>query len=66
MSFIKFRSVSKRLASLIALSLNLDDNFFERIGAWDVPTACVRLLHYPGIVIKFILSYANTTLWSYP
>ncbi|RRT55380.1 hypothetical protein B296_00048495, partial [Ensete ventricosum] len=45
-------SVAKRLASLIALSLNLDDNFFERIGAWDVPTASVRLLHYPGIVLN--------------
>ncbi|CAL9037993.1 unnamed protein product [Musa banksii] len=41
-------SVAKRLASLIALSLNLDDNFFERIGAWDFPMASVRLLHYPG------------------
>ncbi|URE32058.1 2OG-Fe(II) oxygenase superfamily [Musa troglodytarum] len=41
-------SIAKRLASLIALSLNLDDNFFERIGAWDVPEATVRLLHYPG------------------
>ncbi|XP_062073932.1 2-oxoglutarate-Fe(II) type oxidoreductase hxnY-like [Humulus lupulus] len=46
-----YRKVScagKRLLGLIALSLNLDENFFEKIGGLDKATAYLRLLHYPG------------------
>ncbi|XP_026401391.1 2-oxoglutarate-Fe(II) type oxidoreductase hxnY-like [Papaver somniferum] len=38
----------KRLITLIALALNLDENFFEDIGALHNPMGFVRLLHYPG------------------
>ncbi|RZB78161.1 2-oxoglutarate-Fe(II) type oxidoreductase hxnY isoform F [Glycine soja] len=39
--------VGKKLLSLIALSLNMDEDFFEKIGAEDKPAAFLRLLHYP-------------------
>ncbi|XP_057417489.1 2-oxoglutarate-Fe(II) type oxidoreductase isoform X2 [Lotus japonicus] len=38
----------KELLSLIALSLNLDEDYFEKIGAIRKPSAFLRLLHYPG------------------
>ncbi|XP_038905770.1 2-oxoglutarate-Fe(II) type oxidoreductase-like isoform X2 [Benincasa hispida] len=38
----------RQVISLIALALNLDENFFEKIGALDNPSAYLRLLHYPG------------------
>ncbi|PWA58900.1 2-oxoglutarate (2OG) and Fe(II)-dependent oxygenase superfamily protein [Artemisia annua] len=41
-------SIGKKLSSLIALALNLDDHFFHSIGALDKPYAFLRLLHYPG------------------
>nr|CAD1844905.1 unnamed protein product [Ananas comosus var. bracteatus] len=41
-------AVGRRLLSLIALALNLDDQFFEKIGALNSPMAFLRLLHYPG------------------
>ncbi|KAJ4970158.1 hypothetical protein NE237_003257 [Protea cynaroides] len=41
-------TVGKSLISLIALALNLEENFFEKIGALDAPMSFVRLLHYPG------------------
>lgn len=41
-------TVGKRLVSLIALALNLDDQYFENIGALHPPMAFVRLLYYPG------------------
>ncbi|KAI7751895.1 hypothetical protein M8C21_002622 [Ambrosia artemisiifolia] len=46
----KVLSVGKRLASLIAMALNLEDDFFEKVGALDKPFAFLRLLHYPGEV----------------
>ena len=40
--------------SLIALALNLDEGFFEKIGALREPMAFLRLLHYPvGMIIRF-------------
>jgi isopenicillin N synthase-like dioxygenase len=30
------------------LSLDLDAEFFQKIGALNCPLAVVRLLHYPG------------------
>ncbi|KAF5195655.1 2-oxoglutarate-Fe(II) type oxidoreductase [Thalictrum thalictroides] len=44
----KVISAAKRLLSLIALALNLDETYFEKIGASHKPTAFLRLLHYPG------------------
>ncbi|KAJ6824713.1 2-oxoglutarate-Fe(II) type oxidoreductase [Iris pallida] len=47
----KVLAVGIRLISLIALALNLDSQFFERIGALYPPMAFLRLLHYPGELI---------------
>ncbi|GAB4858075.1 hypothetical protein Ancab_015977 [Ancistrocladus abbreviatus] len=44
----KVLSDGKRLLSLIALALNLDENFFEKVGAVHQPAGYLRLLHYPG------------------
>ncbi|KAL5731162.1 hypothetical protein ACHQM5_003919 [Ranunculus cassubicifolius] len=44
----KIMSAGKRLISLIALALNLDEDFFVKIGALDKPMGFIRLLHYPG------------------
>ncbi|PKA64145.1 putative flavonol synthase 5 [Apostasia shenzhenica] len=43
----KVMTIGKQLLSLIALALNLDEQFFELIGALNSPMAFVRLLHYP-------------------
>ncbi|RCV11813.1 hypothetical protein SEVIR_2G225600v4 [Setaria viridis] len=40
----------KRILSLIALSLDLDAEFFQKNGAFEIPTAVLRLLHYAGNV----------------
>ncbi|WVZ57423.1 hypothetical protein U9M48_007809 [Paspalum notatum var. saurae] len=40
----------KRIVSLIALGLDLDIEFFQKIGALDCPSTFLRLLHYPGEV----------------
>ncbi|KAK9927615.1 hypothetical protein M0R45_024791 [Rubus argutus] len=42
----KIHSAGKRLISLIALALNLDEDFFEKVDTR--PTPFLRLLHYPG------------------
>lgn len=44
----KVLSAGKRLISLIALALNLDEDFFEKVGAMNKPRGLLRLLHYPG------------------
>nr|XP_043627034.1 2-oxoglutarate-Fe(II) type oxidoreductase-like isoform X2 [Erigeron canadensis] len=44
----KVLSVGKKLSYLIALSLNLDEDHFDKIGALDRPLCFLRLLHYPG------------------
>ncbi|KAK4422910.1 protein DOWNY MILDEW RESISTANCE 6 [Sesamum alatum] len=41
-------NAGERLTSLIALALNLDENFFYDVGAFNPPNAFLRLLHYPG------------------
>ncbi|XP_052209749.1 2-oxoglutarate-Fe(II) type oxidoreductase hxnY isoform X2 [Diospyros lotus] len=41
-------AAGKRLMSLISLALNLDEDFFEKIGAFNQPMPLLRLLHYPG------------------
>jgi hypothetical protein len=47
------RNVGLRLVSLIALALNLDENFFKNIGALDSPMGFLRLLHYPGNSLNY-------------
>ncbi|XP_024168907.1 2-oxoglutarate-Fe(II) type oxidoreductase hxnY isoform X2 [Rosa chinensis] len=44
----KVLSAGKRVLSLIALALNLDEDFFEKVGDLNKHTAVLRLLHYPG------------------
>ncbi|MBA0611431.1 hypothetical protein Godav_012119 [Gossypium davidsonii] len=41
-------SAGTKLLSLIALSLKLDEDFFEKVGAFNEPLASLGLLHYPG------------------
>jgi len=53
--FLFHSGVGKKLLSLIALSLNMDEDFFEKIGAEDKPAAFLRLLHYPGLVALTVL-----------
>ncbi|XP_052625091.1 2-oxoglutarate-Fe(II) type oxidoreductase hxnY isoform X2 [Lactuca sativa] len=45
----KVLSTGERLSTLIALALNLEDDFFKKIGALDKPYGFLRLLHYPGL-----------------
>ncbi|KAG7547267.1 Non-hem dioxygenase N-terminal domain [Arabidopsis suecica] len=40
--------VGKKLLGLVALALNLEENFFEKVGAFNDQAAVVRLLRYPG------------------
>ncbi|RDX77312.1 encD [Mucuna pruriens] len=44
----KLFGAGKKVLSLIALSLNIDEDFFEKIGAIDKPSAFLRLMRYPG------------------
>ncbi|OMO52562.1 Isopenicillin N synthase [Corchorus olitorius] len=46
----KLLSAGIKLLSLIALALNLDEDFFQKVGALDEPMPFTRLLHYPGDV----------------
>lgn len=43
----KVLSTGERLSSLIAMALNLEEDFFKKIGALDKPYGFLRLLHYP-------------------
>ncbi|XP_028772916.1 2-oxoglutarate-Fe(II) type oxidoreductase hxnY [Neltuma alba] len=47
----KLLVAGRELLSLMAQSLNLDEDFFEKIGALSKPAAFLRLLHYPGEVV---------------
>uniref|UniRef100_A0A1J3I2Y9 1-aminocyclopropane-1-carboxylate oxidase n=1 Tax=Noccaea caerulescens TaxID=107243 RepID=A0A1J3I2Y9_NOCCA len=38
----------RKLLGLVALALNLEENFFERVGAFNDQAAVVRLLRYSG------------------
>ncbi|KAK8614065.1 hypothetical protein V6N13_122441 [Hibiscus sabdariffa] len=44
----KVLSAATKLLSLIALSLKLEEDFFEKVGALNEPLAFIRLLRYPG------------------
>ncbi|CAA2978421.1 1-aminocyclopropane-1-carboxylate oxidase-like isoform X1 [Olea europaea subsp. europaea] len=44
----KVLEAGKRLISLVALALDLEENFFYDIGALNQPNSFLRLLHYPG------------------
>ncbi|XP_012475869.1 2-oxoglutarate-Fe(II) type oxidoreductase hxnY isoform X4 [Gossypium raimondii] len=45
----KLLSAVTKLLSLIALSLKLEEDFFEKVGALIEPLAFIRLLHYPDL-----------------
>ncbi|KAH0942219.1 hypothetical protein HID58_001856 [Brassica napus] len=45
---IKVLDVGKKLLGLVALALDLEENFFERLGAFNDQAAVVRLLLYSG------------------
>ncbi|XP_050227008.1 2-oxoglutarate-Fe(II) type oxidoreductase hxnY-like [Mercurialis annua] len=47
----KVLSLGKRILSFIALALNLDKDYFEKIGALNQPQAILRLLYYPGELV---------------
>ncbi|XVE57612.1 hypothetical protein DITRI_Ditri04bG0104300 [Diplodiscus trichospermus] len=44
----KMLSTGTKLISLIALALNLDEDFFQKLGALHEPVTYLRLLRYPG------------------
>lgn len=44
----KMLALGTKLLSIVALALNLDENFFEKISALKDSNAFIRLLHYPG------------------
>ncbi|XP_047324349.1 2-oxoglutarate-Fe(II) type oxidoreductase hxnY-like isoform X1 [Impatiens glandulifera] len=46
--YAKVLTAGKRLLPLMALALNIDENYFEKIGASTLPSGFLRLLHYPG------------------
>ncbi|XP_058734564.1 2-oxoglutarate-Fe(II) type oxidoreductase hxnY-like isoform X1 [Vicia villosa] len=46
--FWKLMSAGEKLLSLIALSLNLDENYFDKISALNKHECFLRLLRYPG------------------
>ncbi|KAI5058281.1 hypothetical protein GOP47_0026451 [Adiantum capillus-veneris] len=41
-------TVGHKVASLVALALNLEEDFFKKPGMMDYPIAVLRLLHYSG------------------
>ncbi|TYH06973.1 hypothetical protein ES288_A08G195800v1 [Gossypium darwinii] len=49
-TYYQLLSAGTKLLSLIALSLKLDEDFFEKVGAFNEPLASLGLLHYPGEV----------------
>ncbi|CAN6558415.1 unnamed protein product [Malus baccata var. baccata] len=52
----KVLSAGKRLSSLIALALNLDEDFFDKVGALNKPRGFLRLLHYPNYGMVTLLA----------
>ncbi|XP_060211124.1 2-oxoglutarate-Fe(II) type oxidoreductase hxnY-like isoform X4 [Lycium barbarum] len=40
-------NLGKRVLSLIALALNVNEDFFEKVGAFNPPGALLRPIHYP-------------------
>ncbi|KAK4728469.1 hypothetical protein R3W88_021457 [Solanum pinnatisectum] len=40
--------LGKRVLSLIALALNVNEDFFEKVGAFNPPGTLLRPMHYPG------------------
>ncbi|XP_019156810.1 PREDICTED: 2-oxoglutarate-Fe(II) type oxidoreductase isoform X2 [Ipomoea nil] len=42
-------NAGKKLVSLIALALNLDEDFFDKAVAFNPPNGFLRLLHYPAV-----------------
>lgn len=54
---------------LVALALNLEENYFEQVGAYNDQAAVVRLLRYPGLspdLVAFwglIRHFSNCSKW---
>lgn len=46
--FAMLRNLGKRVLSLIAQALNVNEDFFEEVGAFNPPGALLRPMHYPG------------------
>lgn len=45
--------MGRKLLGLIALALDLNEHFFEQVGALNDPSAVIRLLRYPGIYVTW-------------
>nr|GME12418.1 2-oxoglutarate-Fe(II) type oxidoreductase [Ipomoea batatas] len=56
----------KKLVSLIALALNLDEDFFDKAVAFNPPNGFLRLLHYPGLIYTNICDYYCISLSPIP
>ena len=52
----QLRKAGKSLLSLIALALNLDENYFENVGVLDKPMTFLRIIHYRGTVKLHMLA----------
>ncbi|TMW95359.1 hypothetical protein EJD97_009010, partial [Solanum chilense] len=48
-------NLGKRVLSLIALALNVNEDFFEKVGAFNPPGALLRPMHYPDYGMITIL-----------
>jgi len=48
------RDVGKKLFGLVALALNLEENYFEQVGAFNDQAAVVRLLRYSGLLPNLV------------
>ncbi|KAK8996563.1 hypothetical protein V6N11_081833 [Hibiscus sabdariffa] len=59
----KVASVGTKLLSLIALSLNLDEDLFEKLGALNDPLAMMGLLHYPDVRTGDHLGSSNEEIY---
>jgi isopenicillin N synthase-like dioxygenase len=46
--------VGKKLFGLVALALNLEENYFEQVGAFNDQAAVVRLLRYSGLLPNLV------------
>lgn len=58
------RDTGARILSLIALGLDLDADFFHKIGALNCPSTFLRLLHYPGYIFPFpSISYESIKVY---
>lgn len=55
--------MGRKLLGLVALALDLDEDFFIKIGALNDPAAVVRLIRYPGMSVHQI-SVNSVKTWT--